>query len=295
MSVRAKHMLNLLESVHKGVEGGINSERVELKLNIIANQARTYPGLRSALASMASRVTQLRVVQSLPDFIDNQFLLSGLKVIGFAVPSDAHKISHYQQALQSATSVEALQMYAASQAGADLVPQFLQVLQSLPNVTHLTIATSFKQCCIPASSLQHMTSLDLGIDVSTSALPVKLAHLCLEGSVNVTGPYVDMFKQSDAMGMPLSISLHSMQPVTSYTFMLQDLPQTLHTLALLQLIAQHQDLLHTALSQLSHLKVLQLGDFLTKDVVSVVTGLRLPQLRLDFVYIAVMQNTLHTR
>lgn len=87
MSVRAKHMLRLLEAVHKGMEGSIGSEKVELKLKIIANQARTYPGMRSAIASMAPRVTQLRVAQSLPDLIDNQFPLSGLKIVEFAVPN----------------------------------------------------------------------------------------------------------------------------------------------------------------------------------------------------------------
>lgn len=46
----------------------------------------------------------------------------------------------------------------------------------------------------------------------------------------------------------------------------------------LQPIGHQRHLLHTALSQLHQLKVLHLGVFLTQDVVSVVTGLRLSQL-----------------
>ena len=150
--------------------------------------------------------------------------------------------------------------------------EFLHVLQKLPNVAFVRIGTLSKPCCIPAGYLRHVTALELGVDVFVDTLPSKLVQLCFEGNLQVTALYKDMFTQSQAFEMPLSVSLQSVQP-----FWLQHLPHNLHTLILLHPAGGHSDLLHAALTELHHLKVLHLGDFLTKEVVGLFADLVLPQ------------------
>ena len=231
--------------------------------------------MKAAVASCISRssITQLRVMQSFAEFTDNQLQLTQLKTLAFTLPSNTDKVSKCQTALLGLPSLQTLHIFTVSQASADCVCTFLQVLHSLPNVTDLCVATDSKRCSVSAASLKHVTALQLGFDVCAETLPVKLVDLCLEGSLQCEESYASMLKQADLVQMPLSVTLYSLQPV-----LLQHLPETLHSLSLVQPFEQQRDLLHTVLAQLPQLKLLQLGNFLTQDVVTLFTDLKFPLL-----------------
>ena len=277
--LKAKTALNSLHNLHQMLLASSSSNKLELIFKLVASQARKFPGLRDAISAVAPSISQLRILESLPDFVDNQLQLTNLRTVAFNLPSTTDKVLQYQTALQRLPSLETLQVFTVSQAGADCASAYLQCLRSLPNVSSLRVATSKRTCLIPASSLQHLTALELSTDVCVDNLPDKLAHLCLEGSRNTVEPCMHLLKQAEVLNVPLSVSLHRLQPA-----ILQHLPCNLHTLSLCwpfartaNSIDQH-DVLRSALSQLQQLKVLQLGDFLTKDVVTLLTGLVFPQL-----------------
>ena len=281
--IKAKQALQWLQTVHQGLQGITSNDKLQLNMKIVGSQARRYPGMRAAIASLGPSILQLRVLQSLPDFVNNHFQLSGLKVLALMTPSSSDKILRIQSALHSLPSLEILHVFARSQASTDSICQLLQVLQTLPNVKSLRdiwkrqlllrVATAAKACCVPAIHLLYVTELELGIDVTTGALPARLAQLCFEGSHQVVDSYISLFQQAEAMQMPMCISLQNLP-----TFPLQTLPNTLHSLSLLQPMGHQRDLLHAALAQLHRLKVLCVGDFLTQETVTMFTGLVFPQL-----------------
>ena len=272
-SLRAQEMARLLQALHQGLQGSTSSAKVQLNLTLFASHVRTVPGMKAAVASVASSITQLRVMKSLPDFTDNQLQLTHLKTLAFTLSSNTDKVSQCQTALLGLPSLQTLHIFTVSQASADCVCMFLQVLYNLPNVTNLLVGTGSKRCSVSAPSLKHVTTLQLGIDVCAETIPVKLVDLCLEGSLQCEQSYARMLKQAELAQMPLSVTLYSLQPV-----LLQHLPETLHSLSLVQPFEQQRDLLHTVLAQLPRSKLLQLGNFLTQDVVTLFTDLRFPLL-----------------
>lgn len=269
--VKATQTRRLLQRLKLELEGSTVCKRVQLILKVVASHARK-PDMQTALAAVVSSITQLRIRESLSEFVNNTSQLSSLKVLAFTLPSTPGTILHCQTALLSLTTLESLQLFPTPQLSANRMCEFLHVLQKLPNVASVRIGTMAKPCCIPAVHLRHVTALELGVDVFVDAMPSKLVQLCFEGNLQVAAPYTDMFTQLQALKMPLSVSLQSVQP-----FWLQHLPYNLHSLILLHPTGEHSELLHAALTELHRLKVLHLGDFLTKEVVRLFADLVLPQ------------------
>ena len=152
-SLRAQEMARLLQALHQGLQGSTSSAKVQLNLTLFASHVRTVPGMKAAVASVASSITQLRVVQSLPDFTDNQLQFTHLKTLAFTLSSNTDKVSQCQTALLGLPSLQNLHIFTVSQASADCVCTFLQVLYSLPNVTNLRVGTRDVQFQLQVSSM----------------------------------------------------------------------------------------------------------------------------------------------
>ena len=270
---KAKQSLRHFQTVHQAQKSGVDSNKIELACKVVASQVRRYPGLHQAIASVAPNIRHLNILQSLTDFTDHSFRLSGLKTLAYTMSVRADTVVQHQKAFLALPSLERLHISARSQSSAECIPELLQVLKSLPNITSLSIATDCVECCLSASALMHLTAVELGSGVFVDALPARLAHLCLGGSHVVVQPYLHMFRQSETLRMPLSLRLQTLQPV-----ILQHLPINLHSLSLLQPFGKHRELLSAALADLVHLKVLHVGDFLTEDVVKLMADKLLPKL-----------------
>ena len=270
---KAKQSLHHFQKVHQALGTGADNNKIELACKVVASQARRYPGLHAAIASVAPNIRHLHILQSLTDFVDHNFPLSGLKTLAFTMSVRADTVVQHQKALLALPSLERLHISARSQSSAECIPELLQVLGRLPNVTSLLVSTDSGECGLSASALMHLTAVGLDTDVFVDALPARLAHLCLAGSHVVVQPHLHMLKQSEKSRLPLSIRLQSLQPVV-----LQHLPSNLHSLSLLQPFGEHQGLLSAALADLVHLKVLHVGDFLTEGVVKLMTDKLLPKL-----------------
>ena len=85
--VKAKQTRRLLQRLKLELTGSTVSNRVQLILKTVARHAR-YPDLQAALAHVVSSITQLRIRESLSEFVNNTSQLSGLKVLAFTLPAE---------------------------------------------------------------------------------------------------------------------------------------------------------------------------------------------------------------
>ncbi len=157
---------------------------------------------------------------------------------------------------------------------------FVEVLSDLPKITTLRVATARHPICLPSVHLQHITSLELGVNVSFNVPPQRLCSLVLEDLQLDYEGYDAMFSGLQSSHNPLCIELDSFAPTA-----LQFLPSKLHHLKLSQaldraLVGSSSNIiaLHTDLAKLSCLKILCIADFLTARVMGLLSCLSFPQL-----------------
>ena len=177
-------------------------------------------------------------------------------------------------------TLECIQVYAHTQVTAERLVSFLEVLSDLPKVTTLRVATARHPICLPSVHLQHVTSLELGVNVSFDVPPRRLCSLFLQDLKLDYEGYNAMLTGMRSSPDPLCVELNSFAPAA-----LQSLPSKMHCLKLTQALdkylvgsSSNMQALHTGLAKLSFLKILCIADSLTGRVVGLLSCLSFPQL-----------------
>lgn len=93
---KAKQSLHHFQKVHQALKTGADNNKIELACKVVASQARRYPGLHAAIASVAPNIRYLHILQSLTDFVDHNFPLSGLKTLAFTMSVRADTVVQHQ-------------------------------------------------------------------------------------------------------------------------------------------------------------------------------------------------------
>ncbi len=254
--------------------------RLELNLRVRSSHMTRSP-LSDMMKQLKPAITQIREQESALMTANLMSPMSSLRTIAFGVPRTRSQ-KNLQDAIRCAPSLECIQVYAHTQVTAERLVSFLEVLSDLPKVTTLRVATASCPICLPSVYLQHITSLELGVNVSFKLPPQRLGSLLLEGLQLDYKGYDAMFSGLQSSHNVLCIELNSFAPTA-----LQLLPTKLHHLKLLQALDEPGTLLgsssnlfalHTYLPRLSCLKILCIADFLTARVMGLLSCLSFPQL-----------------
>jgi len=238
-------------------------------------------------------ITQIREQESPVMTTNLMFPMPSLTTFAF---SRNRRQKHLQDALRCAPNLDCIQVYADTQGTTKRLASFLEVLLDLPKVTTLRVAAAKHPICLPSVHLQHVTSLELGVNVSFRVPPQRLRSLVLEDLQLDHESYDAMFSGLQSSHNPVCIELNSFAPTA-----LQFLPSKLHQLKLSQaldmaLLGGVSDViaLHTGLAKLSYLRVLSIADFLTGRVVWLLSNLSFPELHtLEMSFKAYHQDECH--
>ncbi len=160
------------------------------------------------------------------------------------------------------------------------VNRFLKVLESVPNVPALRVATRHLPLELCASFLTHVTRLELSWGVTVDYALPKFGHLCF-GNIQQFAAfdgYAIMFSQIAHCPAPAEICVQACNAAN-----MLGLPSNLRHLSLMQKLEYITRDVNSftdcsrALCRLSMLKVFQIGDFLTDSVVSSLLSVVMPQ------------------
>ncbi len=252
--------------------------RLELNLRVrSSHMARSL--LFDMMKQLKPAIAQIRELE-LPVMTANlMFPMLSLRTFAFSLPRTRSQ-KNLQSAVRSAPNLECIQAYAHTQVTAERLVSFLEVLSDLPKVTTLRVATARHPICLPSVHLQHITSLELGVNVSFVVPPQRLCSLILQDLKLDYEGYDAMLTGLQSSPDPLCIKLHSFAPAA-----LQSLPSKMHCLKLSQALnwylvgsSSNMQALHTSLAKLSFLKILCIADSLTGRVVGLLSCLSFPQL-----------------
>jgi len=264
--------------------------RLELNLRVRSSHMARSP-LSDMMKQLQPAITQIREQESPVMTANLMFPMPSLRTFAFSLPRTRSQ-KNLQNAVRCAPNLECIQAYAHTQVTAERLVSFLEVLPDLPKVSNLRVATARHPICLPSVHLQHITSLELGVNVSFDVPPQRLCNLVVEDLQLDYQGYDAMFTGLQSLHNPLCIELHSFAPTA-----LQVLPGKLHTLKLSQtLVGSVPDIiaLHIGLAKLSCLKVLCIADFLTARVMGVLSSLSFPQLHtLEMAFKAYNQDEYH--
>lgn len=228
---------------------------------------KTYKASMQALAPM---VTQLDSVDNLPDTLKHNLNLCFVTRLAFALPSNAQHVERYKEALKHLPGLREVSMLTKFSSCHNHISAVLEVLPILSHIKALRIAT----CCefqIAASALKHVTMLELGRAVSLP--PISLKSLALQHLQDEPARHT-FWQELYCQKSLFCLSLHSfMQTSLCY------LPAHLHSLTLTQHFEEEGlQLVKHALGELTGLRVLRIGNFLTSSVVGMLSQLHLPYL-----------------
>lgn len=84
---------------------------------------------------------------------------------------------------------------------------FLEVLLDLPKITTLRVAAAKHPICLPSVHLQHVTCLELGVNVSFRVPPQRLRSLVLEDLQLDHESYDAMFSGLQSSHNPVCIQV----------------------------------------------------------------------------------------
>lgn len=106
--------------------------------------------------------------------------LQSLKVFAFLLPRKPKEQQKHQDAVRLLPNLENLQIFVQTGMGRDHVLNFIQVLPELPNVSSLRVCASGTDISLPSETLEHISHLELGLNVTFSQPPSQLSSLVLE-------------------------------------------------------------------------------------------------------------------
>ncbi|KAL3163054.1 hypothetical protein ABBQ32_009478 [Trebouxia sp. C0010 RCD-2024] len=264
----------------------LGRDKLELQMRIRSTQAASE-ALRSALKGLASNIFQLRVLESLTYFSKQIFPLTGIKVLAFSLPYRWENMPQFQAAIRCLPRLRELQLYLWTANSTKHANLFLEVLQEAPLMTSLRVGARHFPLTLMASSLIHITNLELSWKVTLDHRPPQLKYLCLQcikpDAATADRPfdgYAPLFLELAKSDLPVEMFVNEFSNAT-----LLELPRQLRCLTLVQNVAKpiykgtEPNLEYQpALKQFSMLKMLQLGDFLSDDLMFVLDGICMPQL-----------------
>ena len=285
---KIKEVLNPLHLVLHAIRNIDTPDRnkLEVQLRVRSTQAIS-DAVRAAISELASHIFQLRVIESLSYFSKQTFPIAGVKVLAFSLPYQWAKIPLYQAAVSSLPHLRELQLYLWTVNATKHANLFLRVLRQLPKVTTLRVGARWYPITLLACDLIHITNLELSWKVTLEQKPRMLKYLCLQDirqDVGPTavhyfegqGPFFQKLAQSDS---PVEISVHD-----GSSTLLLELPCNVrcltfaHSVAKVDFNGKRFDDPQPVFERFSMLKMLQLGDFLTSELVTMFEGVRMPQL-----------------
>ena len=283
---KIKEVVKPLQKLLEAMKDNPGRDKLELHLRVRSTQAISE-GVRAAIKDLAPNIFQLRVLESLSYFSKQTFPIIGVKVLAFSLPYRWDMIPHFQAAISSLPHLRELQLYLWTANATKHANLFLRVLREVPKVHTLRVGARWYPVTLLASNLIHITNLELSWKVTLEQKPQQLKYLCLQDLRHDVEPTADhyfeghapLFLELDQSDSPVEISVHECNSAT-----LLELPCNVRCLTLAQSVAktdykgQRFDDCQQAFHRFSMLKVLQLGDFLTSDLVSMFEGVCMPQL-----------------
>lgn len=248
--------------------------RLELCLSLRAAHAGLQ-AVQTALRKLQAALCELHVVESLAVCATNAFPLNHIKALAFTLPYKPGR--SYQAAIVSLPSLESLHVHANTAKAACCIPHFLKILLQIQTVSVLKVSTLSNCLTLSATSLQHVTYLQLGSGVTVNKMPAALQHLRLQALHRDLLGILPVFQELEQLDRQLEVTLDTFSPVA-----LLHLPTNLERLTLLQQLQQPSSDsktmsdCHSALSRLSNLKVLVLADYVTPYISYMLKGLVCP-------------------
>lgn len=284
---RIKEVLVPLRKVMDILKEVPGRDKLELHMRIRSTQAASDI-MRAALKDLASNMFQLRVLESLSYFSKQTFPLSGIKVLAFSLPYRWEMMPQFHAAIKCLPNLRQLQMYLRTVNSTKHANLFLCVLREVPLMTSLRVGACHYPLTLMASKIIHITNLELSWKVTLDHRPRHLKHLCLQclkpdAAATAEHPfegYAPLFLELAQCDLPVEMYVNESSPAT-----LLELPRQTRCLTVAQNLARptYQGAApnleyQPAVKQLSVLKVLQLGDFLTDDLMCLLDGVCMPQL-----------------
>lgn len=280
---KVKETLQPLQSLQQSLPDH-KRKRLELHLRIRSTQL-VSPALRDALEYFSASILHLRVLESLTYFAKQVVPMTGIQVLAFSLPYRFDLLQEFHAAVQSLPSLREIHLFTCTVNATKHVNSFLRVLDSLAKVTSLRVTTRRYPLELSASHLRHITRLELSWKVTVDCPLSSCGYLCLQDIQTDAGELADtpfegyaaMFAQLASLKAPTELCVQSCDAAT-----LLELPSNLRHLSLLQNLENISDAApsfldcNQALSRLSMLKVLHIGDFLTDHVVSLLSDLIMP-------------------
>ena len=256
ISGSSKQTLRRLQKAQQQLQAYGDVKKLEFILLLRSDQTGLAK-MQNAIIDVAPAISHLRVKESLTECAKNILPLSNLHTLGFTLPYKFSELQAMQAAVDQLPSLTALHVYTSTANATSLLPRFLQSLLRLERLTSLRVVTSGHACCLVATSLQHVTALELGQRVTLDHLPNKLAHLRLQDAHDGFEPDTTVFQHILHLEVPCSLGLD----IFTHSA-LQQLPTTLQDLSLWQRFdEEHLDSLCEALGRLSCLKALRIHFF----------------------------------
>ena len=283
---KIKEVLQPLHKLLDTMKDNPGKDKLELHLRVRSTQAIS-DDVRAAIKDLAPNIFQLRVLESLSYLSKQTFPIIGIKVLAFSLPYRWDMIPHFQAAISSLPHLRELQLYLWTANATKHANLFLRVLRELPKVHTLRVGARWYPVTLLASNLIHITNLELSWKVTLEQKPRQLKYLCLQDLRHDVEPtadhyfegHVPLFLELAQSDSPVEISIHECDSAT-----LLELPCNVRCLTLAQSTAktdckgQRYHDCQQAFHRFSMLKVLQLGDFLTSDLVSMFEAVCMPQL-----------------
>ena len=268
-------------------------DKLELHVRIRSTQAASEK-LREAVKEFSSSFYQLRVLEGLTYFSKQMFPLTGIKVLAFSLPYRWDLMSEFQAAISCLPNLRELQLYLCTSNATKHANLFLCVLQKLPKVTSLRVAARWYPLTLLASNLIHINNLEMTWKVTVDPPPQQLKYLCFHNIKHDDGPKADqpfegygpLFSELAASEMPVEIRMHLCNSSA-----LPELPSNMCGLNVIQSVLKEDSYdffevdpvpfspkdYKKAFQQFSMLKVLQLGDFLTDELITLLEGVVMPR------------------
>jgi len=265
---KVKEVLHPLQALQDGIAHMNTKPKIVLQLRIRSTQL-ALPALRTVLGSLSFAIFQLRVLESLACFATQAFPLTNIRILSFSLPYRYELLPQLHAAVKSLPQLRELHVFSWTVNAIKHVNRFLKVLESVPNVTALRVATRHLPLELCASFLTHVTRLELSWGVTVDYALPNFGHLCF-GNIQQFAAfdgYATMFSQIAHCPAPAEICVQA----CNATNML-DLPSNLRHLSLMQKLECITRDVNSfidctrALCRLSQLKVFQIGDFLTDPV-----------------------------
>ncbi len=276
---KVKEVLRPLQALQDGIAHMNTQPKIELQLRIRSTQL-ALPALRNALGSLSFAIFHLRVLESLTSFATQAFPLTNVRILSFSLPYRYDLLPQFHAAVISLPQLREMHIFSWTINAVKHVNRFLKVLDSVPNVTALRVATRHFPLELCASFLTHVTQLELSWGVTVDYALPNFGQLCFANIQQFAAfdGYAIMFSQIAHCPAPAEICVQACNATT-----LLNLPSNLRHLSLMQklecITGDVKSFLDCgqALSRLSMLQVFQIGDFLTDHVLSLLLGVVMPQ------------------